>query len=50
MKQLLIRQREQYQIVISQGERKIIEGNQRLAYTQQSEDKRSAAEYLVQQI
>ena len=46
----MIRQREQYQGVISLNERKLIEANQRLAYVQQTEDKRAAAEYLVQQI
>jgi hypothetical protein len=43
----MIRQREQYQGVISLNERKLIEANQRLAYVQQTEDKRAAAEYLV---
>lgn len=48
--QQLVRQREQYQIIIAQSERKVIEANQRLAFVQQSEEKRVAAEYLVQQI
>lgn len=48
--QQLVRQREQYQVIIAQSERKVIEANQRLAFVQQSEEKRVAAEYLVQQI
>ena len=42
------RQREQYQLIVQQNERKLLEANQRLAWLQHQEDKRSAAEYLVE--
>ena len=44
------RQREQYQLIVQQNERKLLEANQRLAWLQHQEDKRSAAEYLVEQM
>lgn len=46
----LQRQREQYQLIVQQNERKLLESNQRLAWLQHQEDKRSAAEYLVDQM
>jgi len=36
--------------VIVNSERKLIDANKRLALTQQTPDKRAAAEYLVEQI
>ncbi|CDW73388.1 UNKNOWN [Stylonychia lemnae] len=45
-----IRQKDQYQGLVAQIERKLIEANQRLAYVQQTDDKRAAAEYLVEQL
>ena len=44
------RQREQYQQIIHQNERKLLEANQRFAWIQSSDDKRNAAEYLVDQM
>lgn len=46
----LKRQREHFQSILSTTERKVIEANQRLAFVQHSEEKRIAAEYLVEQI
>ena len=47
--QQMTRQREQFQQIIVNSERKLIEANKRLAWTQQQQDKRVAAEYLVEQ-
>ena len=47
--QQITRQREQFQQIIVNSERKLIEANKRLAWTQQQQDKRAAAEYLVEQ-
>eukprot|EP00347_Sterkiella_histriomuscorum_P018962 403343492 len=46
----LQRQKDQYQSLVAQLERKIIEANQRFAFIQQIDDKRAAAEYLVEQM
>jgi len=43
----LQRTREQYQAIVQQNERKLLESNQRIAWLQQNEDKKAAAEYLV---
>jgi hypothetical protein len=48
--QQLTRQRDQFQQVIVNSERKLMEANKRLAWAQQQADKRVAAEYLVEQI
>ena len=44
------RQREQFQAIIHQNERKLLEANQLLAAVTNADDKRQAAEYLVEQI
>lgn len=46
----LQRTREQYQAIVQQNERKLLEANQRLAMLQHQDDKRMAAEYLVDQM
>jgi hypothetical protein len=46
----MIRQKEQLQSVIVSSERKLVEANKRLAWVQQQEDRRIAAEFLVEQI
>lgn len=46
----LQRHREQFQHIIHQTERKLLEANQRLAWQQGQDDKRAAAEFLVDQI
>ena len=46
----LQRQREQFQGIIHQNERKLLEANRTLAWLQHQEDKRAAAEYLVDQM
>ena len=48
--QQLLRNRDQFQSVIVTTERKLMEANKRLAWSQQQTDKRVAAEYLVEQI
>ena len=44
------RQKEQLQQVVANTERQLVEANRRLAWTQTQGEKRTAAEYLVEQI